>query len=89
MITAKLRHHLALRGVTITNDFMRRYHEDAHVYALTNIVSADAHTLDAIDALHQRAPSPDNDWCNECSIIWPCLTARLLHPEAVDSESTL
>jgi hypothetical protein len=42
---------------------------------------AAADLLDAIDALHHRAPFPDADWCNDCSITWPCPTARLLHPE--------
>ena len=54
-----------------------------------------AHLLDAIDALHQRPepPMPQDQWpadawfvpwCSTCSVLWPCPTARLLHPEEAD-----
>jgi hypothetical protein len=35
---------------------------------------------DAIDALHQPWTEGDN-WCKTCDVAWPCMTARLLHPE--------
>jgi hypothetical protein len=38
-----------------------------------------ADMLDAIDALHQQGdPYP---YCRACGELWPCPTARILHPE--------
>jgi len=50
-----------------------------------------ADLLDAINELHQRPepPMPQDQWpadawfvpwCSTCSVLWPCPTARLLHP---------
>lgn len=36
--------------------------------------------LNAIDALHQSDPLLGGE-CAECFHVWPCPTARLLHPE--------
>ena len=44
-----------------------------------------ADLLDAIDALHQ----PDDgllQQCRECLTLWPCPTARLLHPEPTNPD---
>jgi hypothetical protein len=40
---------------------------------------AAADLLEAIDALHQ--PDAEGDICADCFYLWPCPTARLLHPE--------
>jgi hypothetical protein len=58
-------------------------HRCAH-YTTGKAMEAAADLLDAIDALHQPEPDPDDDsyeWCIECDHQWPCPTARLLHPE--------
>jgi hypothetical protein len=35
------------------------------------------------DALHKPRVHGryDEGWCELCADVWPCLTARLLHPE--------
>jgi hypothetical protein len=42
-------------------------------------IEAAADLLEAIDALHQ--PDAEGDICADCFHLWPCPTARLLHPE--------
>lgn len=49
----------------------------------TDAIKLAQQALYDIDEMHKAVTDPkwDRTYCNECDLVWPCPTARKLHPE--------